>query len=180
MIAEKSMRANLRAAFRAASPDALSAGMNWYAEGGAFVALVAGLSGHTPEQIAAATAHLSPRTPWARNKRMVLELVETGATRGLGRSIRAARAALESSDPLATVNGPKTSAFARNLLGDFEPVTVDVWAYRAACPTGNVERMGIREYRAIARAYRDTARFFDVSPAQFQAVIWCHIRGTAI
>lgn len=179
MATAKSIRSNLRNVYRAATADQIDSGMHWYESGESFVTDLALRSGHTREQIACAVAHLSPRQSWVRNKAMTTELVTTGTTRGLGACIRRAETALVSSDPLATVRGPKTNSFARNLLGLYDSVTVDVWAYRAACPTGNVENMGPREYREIAQAYIDTAKFFGVSPAQFQAIVWVTVRGNA-
>lgn len=179
MLTSKTIRANLRNVYRSASADQIDAGMRWYEQGETFVTETALRHGKTREQVAAATAHLSPRVHWVRNKAMTTELLETGSTVGLGACIRRAQDALASHDPLATVKGPKTRSFAFNLLGRYETVTVDVWAYRAACPSGNVENMGAREYRLIADAYTETARYFGVSPAQFQAIVWVVVRGKA-
>lgn len=179
MATAKSMRANIRKQYRAANENQRRAGLEWYTEGEAFVTALALQSGHTREQIAAVVAHLSPRQSWVRNKAMATELVTTGQTKGLGACISRARTALDSVDPLSTLKGPKTRSFGLNLLGRYETVTVDVWAYRAAVPTGNVENMGAREYREIAQAYIDVANYFGITPAQLQAIVWVVIRGKA-
>ena len=179
MITEKSMRANLRNVFTSGTPEQIRAGLDWYLEEQNDVVLLAREYGKTAEQVAAAMAHMSPKTPWKRNKAMTRELLATGTTRGMSGPIGRAKLALVSDNPVEEINGPKTSSFAKNLLGRYETVTVDVWAYRAACPSGNVEKMGVREYRVIEAAYRATAKHFGVSPAQFQAAVWVIIRGAA-
>lgn len=179
MITEKAMRANLRKVYTNATHEHINAGMNWYEDGNLFVLDTASKYGHTPEQIAVAVAHLSPRQSWARNKAMATELVSTGTTKGLGACIARATNALTHSDPISTLKGPKTRSFGLNLLGRYETVTVDIWAYRAACPTGDIEKMGKREYDAIERAYIATAKHYGISPAQFQAIVWVAIRGKA-
>ena len=179
MITEKSMRSNLRRRFDNASDIDISAGMSWYEDGNLFVRKTAIEYGHTNEQIATAVAHLSPRQSWNRNKTMTTELVSTGTTRGLGACIARATNALTHDEPLSTLKGPKTRSFGLNLLGRYETVTVDIWAYRAAVPSGDIEKMGIREYRAIESAYIATAKHYGISPAQFQAIVWCATRGKA-
>lgn len=179
MITEKQVRSNLRKVFRRGTPEQIQAGVDWYREEQLDVAQLAYEYGHTPEQVAAAMAHMSPKTPWVRNKKMCAELLATGQTRGMSGNIERARRALQSDTPIEDMNGPKTSSFAKNLVGRYETVTVDVHAYRAANPTGNVEKMGIVEYRLIEQAYIKTAQFFGYSPAQFQAIVWVIIRGKA-
>jgi hypothetical protein len=179
MLSEKTIRANLRNVYRRGTANQIKAGAEWYAEEQRDVELLASEYGHTREQVAAAMAHLSPKTPWARNKQMTRELIATGSTRGMSGNIERARRALISDTPIEDMNGPKTSSFAKNLVGRYETVTVDVWAYRAACPSGDVERMGKVEYRLIESAYIATAKHFGYDPAILQAIIWCIIRGKA-
>lgn len=179
MITEKAMRANLRRRFENASELHIESGLTWYESAQSDVSAIACEFGHTVEQVAAAMAHLSPKCPWARNKKMTRELVSTGTTKGMGGPISRAKSALISSTPIEDMKGPKTSSFAKNLVGRYETVTVDIWAYRAACPSGDIERMGTKEYRAIECAYKATAKHYGISPAQFQAIIWCAVRGKA-
>lgn len=74
-----------------------------------------------------------------------------------GRSWNMAADALNSDNPLDTLNGPKVKAFAANLLGDTTQVTVDVWAIRAACQDRsdevNLSHKGV--YAKIEKAYQD-------------------------
>lgn len=179
MLSEKTIRANLRNVYRRGTLEQIYEGLAWYEEEQTDVANLAIEFGHTPEQVAAAMAHMSPKTPWARNKVMCRELLETGSTRGMSGPIERAKSALVSATPIEDMRGPKTTSFAKNLVGRYETVTVDVWAYRAACPSGDVEKMGIREYRLIENAYVATAKHFGISPAQFQAIIWVIVRGKA-
>ena len=87
-----------------------------------------------------------------------------------------ARKALESDNPLGTFGGPKTRAFARNISGDREAVTVDVWACRVAgIDETKLSRVGV--YEAVAQAYRDAASVKGVDPATMQATTWVTARG---
>lgn len=77
-------------------------------------------------------------------------------------------------------NGPKVNAFARNIMGDYDAVTIDMWAFVAACgdlPEKHLSRVGA--YETIADAYRVAAKKFGITPAQMQAVTWIAIRGRA-
>jgi hypothetical protein len=86
-----------------------------------------------------------------------------------------------------TLNGPKTSRFARNIMGDMDAATVDVWMMRAAYGERDVPRSsdGIpaaptgRRYLMIERAIRAAARRCGTTAAQLQAVTWILVRGAA-
>jgi hypothetical protein len=104
----------------------------------------------------------------------------------MGRSIAFAQSALDAyangGDPLATLNGPKTSNFARNLLGDTDAVTIDAWAARVALPElgrKDVDRVMGRKgvYDGIAEAYRTAADRRGVSPSTMQATTWIVARN---
>jgi hypothetical protein len=165
---------------RATSAD-LDNGAGWYAEGEKLVDELADEFELTRESVAAVIAHLSPRTTWSRNTQGARALLATGAAPGcLGANVDRARDALESADPLATLNGPKTSRFALNLLGDRDAVTVDVWAVRVALGDRDdldqvLARVGM--YAAIEHAYRTAARRMGVDPTTMQATTWVVARN---
>jgi hypothetical protein len=163
------------------TPADVEAGAQWYGAGGAFIDTLAARTGYSREHVAAVVAHLSPRTPWARNLDGATALLTTGEAPGcLTANIDRARNALASSAPLKTFNGPKTAAFVHNLLGDEECVTVDVWAVRIALGDRDdaemiLARVGI--YAAVEYAYQLAARRVGVSPTTMQATTWVVARG---
>jgi hypothetical protein len=67
-------------------------------------------------------------------------------------------------------------AFAANLRGDLDYVTVDMWAMRAI--GGNPERITKTVQTDVVKGYTLAAIRAGMSPAEFQAVVWVHVRGT--
>jgi hypothetical protein len=76
------------------------------------------------------------------------------------------------------LNGQKTNAFARNIAGDTNAVTIDVWMIRAA---GFDASKGVNksEYILLADCVRIVAMHFGLTPAVMQALIWIVARGEA-
>lgn len=172
------------ATFTLATDEQRAEGAEWYADAGSLVDVLTDISGATREQIAGMVAQLSPRTSWTRNVSAAWELVTRGyvSPGTLAANVRRARIALASDAPLSTIHGPKTSAFARNILGDRQAVTVDVWAARTALGTYDkrtietrLKRVGV--YDAIAHAYRIAATRLGVDPVECQATCWIVERG---
>ncbi|AJD82503.1 hypothetical protein SHEEN_85 [Mycobacterium phage Sheen] len=168
----------MRVFARATEADIL-AGKAWYHEAQGVARELADNADISVTAAAAVIAHLSPRCPWERNIAMARELVYTGDTRGLRGNIDKARRAMVADDPWSTFgNGPKTRAFAANILGDEHAVTVDVWAARIAGITE--DQLGlVGVYEAVAHAYRLAAKRVGITPAQMQAITWVVIRGSA-
>lgn len=182
--------ARILATWHRATDADRESGARWYREDSETVlgALVAA-GAPTREHASAVVAHLSPRTTWARNVAGALALVSEGETgaRALGcmsASVARAVSALSAADAegaMATLKGPKTSRFARNLLGDSEAVTVDVWAARVAMgacvedPEKVLGRTGV--YDACEAAYREAAHRMGVDPTTMQATTWIVARN---
>lgn len=162
-------------------------GARWYgAEATSVLGALVAAGAPSVEHAAAVVAHLSPRTTWARNVAGAMAMVTSGrAAAGalgcMGANMQRAEKALASTDPLATLNGPKTRRFALNLLGDREAVTVDVWAARVAMgdtvsDTEKVlSRVGV--YDACETAYREAAHRVGVDPTTMQATTWIVARN---
>lgn len=165
--------------FARATEDDILAGKGWYSEAQGVARELAEEAGMSVTAAAAVIAHLSPRCPWERNITMARELVRTGDTKGLRGNIGKARRAMVADDPWSTFgNGPKTKAFAANIIGDDHAVTVDVWAARIAGITE--EQLGlVGIYEAVSHAYRLAAKRVGITPAQMQAITWVVIRGSA-
>lgn len=177
---------NILAVWAEATPAQIEAGAQWYSEARELAVLLSAQSGHDIDTVAAVIAHLSPRTPWASNVAAATSLLTTGEAPGqLRMNVERARAAIASDNPLATINGPKTQAFAANIIGDDQAVTVDVWAARVAGVhrdklakrkvKGGVTTYPV--YESVAEAYRIAAAEAGVSPATMQATTWILARN---
>lgn len=171
------------ATYTVADPAALEAGAAWYASGRREARRLARLGppGFGPVRAAAVLAALSPRAQWSVNLRWAERLITSyGAAEPPAVSMRGHRAKawriLHGADPDRELSGPKVRAFWRNLCGDAEPVTVDVWAARAA---GLDERELARRgsYERVAEAYRAVAADVGLAPCDLQGAVWMGIRG---
>jgi len=137
------------------------------------------ISGTSASHGAALIAATSPRTRWSANLAMARGVAMGDAhVPGLKRNVATARRALTLADPAEVFRGPKTRAFHANLSGDESAVTLDIWMCRAMGVTpATLARVGV--YEALADIVRNLAARYDVTPAQFQAVVWVQIRGAA-
>lgn len=167
--------------FDSATPSNLEAGARWYDEAGQLAAELSDDDGVIGvDHAAVVIAHLSPRTDWTRNVMGAVELIRHGQ-RGngiIGDNFQRALDSLALGDPFESF-GPgasKTLNFARNIMGDREAVTVDVWACRVAdLDELKLPRKGA--YDAVAHAYRLAARRRGVDPATMQATTWVVARN---
>ncbi len=159
--------------FDAATASDVESGARWYDEAGDLAASLAATHGIEVETAAGVISALSPRTPWSRNVAGAVALLATNEAPGcIGANVDRAREVLAG----ASLNGPKTARFARNIAGDRESVTVDVWACRVADLDENaLGRKGA--YEAIEHAYRLAARRRGVDPATMQATTWIVARN---
>jgi hypothetical protein len=159
------------------------AGEAWYWRATDTIDALAAEFGHDRATVAAVVAVLSPQTPWDRNIRGARLILDAHASGDDWRSCASAsvynanvRKAFRVLDgDSSALRGPKVEAFAANLRGDLDYVTLDVWAIRAAI---RADLPG-RHRDAIARGYRLAAARAGISPAEFQAIIWVKVRGKA-
>lgn len=167
---------------RRATEDDILAGKAWYAAAMALARELADESALTYLQASAVISHLSPRVRWDRNKAAARELIYRGRrmTGIMSGPFDRAMAASVADDPMATF-GPKahkTRAFAANIAGDLNQVTVDVWIARAVGVTeAQLNRVGV--YDAIAHQFRLAAKRWGMEPAMVQAIVWIVVRGSA-
>lgn len=77
------------------------------------------------------------------------------------------------------VTGPKVSAFLRNIMGQWQDVTLDRHAVRPISKSGKDMPSSKAERARMESAYRKAAAKRGLQPAQFQAVVWCAVRGGA-
>ncbi|OKI45099.1 hypothetical protein A6A27_11815 [Micromonospora sp. CB01531] len=167
-----------------ATPVDVARGAEWYADAGRICTEQAEATGYSRETVAAVISHLSPRTSWSRNVAGAISLLHGGDAAGcIGDNIKRARRALVSPTPLETFgpDAPKTRRFARNILGDRDQVTVDVWAARVAFGDrfDDPETVlgWVNVYDAVEHAYRLAAQRAGVDPTTMQATTWIVARN---
>lgn len=180
---ETVVRRILRVWDRASASD-VEAGARWYDEAGTLAANMA--LAHRGDDVdleraASVLSALSPRTTWNRNVIGAAAFLVGGPAAArrvgcLGRNIERARLAKRVGFEAFGPTSPKTGRFARNIAGDREAVTVDVWAMRVVdLDDTALGRKGA--YDAVEHAYRLAARRRGVDPATMQATTWIVARN---
>jgi hypothetical protein len=162
-------------AMRATMSDIADAAI-WYDDAQAVALEVARNLETSLEVGACIVAAFSPRQTWGRNVINAIAFSNGEHVPGLANNMTMAQNALLFG--FDALNGQKTNAFARNIAGDANAVTIDVWMIRAA---GFDAAKGVNksEYNLLADCVRDVAAAFGLSPAVMQALIWIVARGDA-
>lgn len=169
------MRRNLLEHIRAADASTFASGMAWYDVARATVTAIASDAGvRLSPGVVGAFAALSPRVSYQENVRLFRNLLERGPDHVacLRASVTSALACLERD---AYPTGRKVRAFAGSIMGE-DAVCLDTWALRAA---GVSDQPSSKVFASVESAYRAVAKDVGIQPRQAQAVIWCHIRGSA-
>lgn len=182
----------LSAAYAAADDDARAYGAGWYAAARAVAREIADECPCSLEQAAGAIAALSPRVSWADNQADARRLADWYFTpNGCGDWVplwglrlhafsaqqhKAVDCLTDGMGPLDILRGPKERAFYRNIIGDTDAVTVDVWVARAATRGTRDKPASHRDYADMAAGLRRAARAAGVTPRDFQAAVWVAIR----
>lgn len=181
---QRAVVARIMRAWDASDETTRTAGAAWYRTARVHAETISDASGITVDAAAAVIAHLSPRTTWARNVSYAYAVVETGSKPNgcIEDNYDRAVAALQSDTPADSFGSKahKTRAFCRNILGDDQAVTVDVWAYRLAIGTDeNMQSIlkRVDTYDSIAHCYRLAAKRAGVTPAVMQATTWIVARN---
>lgn len=180
-----SMAAQILQYWHAAEEWMRVAGGTWYAAANTFATATATATGHDVVTVAGVIAAYSPQTRWVDNLADAMNHLNGSATRSgvMGSNVKRAHNVVAGG--LAGLGkGPKTAAFARNILGDTDAVTVDVWAARAAFGTMDKALAStmlgwVGAYDLVAMAYRKAAAEAGVTPSHMQAAVWISIRGKA-
>ncbi len=178
-----------------AAPEARAYGAEWYGAAYARAADLGARYGFTTAQAAGVIAAASPRTKWnenladaelilawaedARDGLPVADLIDLASRcHALGQFVRKAAEVVALDDPLTGLHGPKQRAFYRNIMGDADGVTVDVWATRAATYGKLDGPRSRKQYADIAAAYVRAARCVGTTPRDLQAAVWVAYRGS--
>lgn len=172
---EDVLLAYMRLAMQATMNDVVSAS-TWYDEAREVALEVARNLGSTLEVGASVVAAFSPRQTWGRNVINALSFSNGEHVPGLANNMTMAQNSLLFG--FDALKGQKTNAFARNIAGDTDAVTIDVWMIRAA---GFDAAKGVNksEYNLLADCVREVAKAFGIAPSVMQALIWIVARGEA-
>lgn len=148
----------------------------WYNDACASVDAISRAAETSRERVATVIAALSPQTSVASNIRSSLALLA-----GLER-VNGVLGASWTKAAQGIVAGPKVEAFRANLLGDWNQITLDVWAWRALGfnEAPNIRsKAGAKLWRQGFARYRKAAQLLQVPPAECQAGVWSAIRVSA-
>lgn len=175
------MIANLLTLYRThALPADIQQGSYWYPAAQHIVREWAKTYTVSTSTVACVIAALSPQLEWAHNL-IIADDVLAGRNPSIGGVIQSnlakARHILadqaDSTFPYFS-QGPKVASFAENLKGNMDFVTVDTHALQAALGDARATySLPWRPYTVFAECYARAAQTVDLSPAMFQAIIWC-------
>ena len=178
-------------AYRAATPEHLAAGLGWYAEAHR---VACDIDPMNPARAAGVLAALSPRCQWSTNVAWARAMVAC-ADAGLpcppcGTMDNRATAwrIAQGAEPLAALgtlsrtgrvqSGMKVRSFFRNIMGDTDAVTCDVWAAKVATGSASETLVGSPVgYARLAEAFTRAASILGVTPREVQAATWVAARG---
>lgn len=175
---QDTFRRNYVALFHKAIAEDIRDGRAWYAEANATATAWANASGRSVANVATLIAVLSPQCDWDRNLAAAFALLN-GETPGAGplpsSVVKAQRVLDEGIEDTRVVmpTGNKVAAFARNIAGDTDAVTVDTHMTEAAfCSPDRRPFPKDAAYRVLADAIRLAADECAEEPAVFQAIVW--------
>lgn len=151
--------------------DEMQDAKTWYASAKCHAHAISFTMNIPLENAASVISAFSPRVQWNRNMALAWQFATGQTVRCLTISKRNAEKA--TSMGFAALNGQKTNAFARNIAGDLDAVTIDAWMLR---PFG-LKEANKTNYRTLADAIRTVAREVNMTPADLQALIWVRLRG---
>ena len=177
------MSSNLAAIAARLTTEEVAAGVGWYPLARRHAQRMAREHGTTVHRAAGVIAALSPRCRWAENLRRADKALASGTARGLFAD--KANRIIAGDAPLAVLSGQKVTRFYRNICGNLEPVTLDIWAIAAYLgykpDEAELKRLIERKggYERVEGEYQDTADTLGLRPAEFQASAWVHVRGHA-
>jgi len=128
------------------------------------------------EQAASIVSAFSPRQRWSVNVRQALRFAHGDETmRCLPNNLKMAKSALENG--FDALNGKKTNSFARNIAGDENAITIDVWMMRSAgIPKDSPSK---KDYTQLSEAIEKIAMETAMTPRTVQALVWIVYRGSA-
>jgi hypothetical protein len=148
----------------------------WYRESRRFARSLAREHGGGLARPAGIIAALSPQVQWHRNKAMAADMMATGTCTGqTGANELKAWRIWQGERPLRVLGGPKVTNFYRAMMGHEDAAVIDTWMLHAL--DWGKRGCSAKEYERCAAALREAASMTALTTAQFQAVVWTHVRG---
>lgn len=153
-------------------------GSTWYRRSRCAARSLARANGCTLSQAAGVIAAISPRMRWGANLRLADAILKGEQVTGVfGANLAKAHRIMAGERPLDVLGGNKVRAFYRAIMGDESSVVIDVWMLRAA--GWDKRSLTPRKYQRVAAALTEAAKAVGVSLADFQAIVWTQVRGSA-
>lgn len=176
-----------------ASDEVRDAGIEWYAgEGRALAERVTAETGLPLELSAAVVSSNSQRTSWARQVKTTSAFVQHILDGGdvdencpkastFWKTLERSAEIIRNGSAASIAKSPKLGAFLRNILGDYEVVTVDVWAMRVVLGRDKGEdELGVwckgRRHQMLQAAYHLAAERIGRNVAEVQAAVWLEVQ----
>jgi len=166
--------ANYSTLLDSATPEQIAQAANWYSEAQDIAKSMSDISGLSIEKCASILAAFSPRERWNTNVKYANMFINGGNPPTLTNNINMAYGAMVHG--FNALNGLKTNSFARNIAGDKDAVTIDVWMIRAAGMDAN-KGVNDTQYRILSEIVKELAADRKMYPATAQALIWIIVRG---
>lgn len=167
---------------KSATPAQIEQAVQWYADAELVAHEMVGIFdargiGVNIENTASIISAFSPRNRWSRNVLQALNFAH-GMDNYVGLKNNLVMAENAMVNGFNALKGMKTNSFARNIAGDENAVTIDVWMMRAAGLTSDSPNK--TQYRELSQAVTDVAMEYRMTPRAMQALIWIIFRGSAV
>jgi len=147
---------------------------NWYNDISDYLQLTYGDDAELVADLLAAT---SPRVQVKKNWRLALRIYDDFKA---GRGINL-QGIMKSMHPNVfralqgqELSGEKVKNFAKNLKGNLDAITIDMWMLRAYKIDGG--RITKKQYAILAKQIRKDSKKHRLLPAEYQAVVWTKVR----
>ncbi len=166
--------------WHAASDETREAGLAWYERAQVITGRWAQIYGVNKAFVCGIIAVLSQRQRWQTNLLQAERCLQWYRPKGIKSAVDKALAIFENADFETlehSVRGPKVEAFYDAIMGNTASVVLDSHMIRAAYP--DKRSLTVKQYAALASVLRAEAASVGVAPREFQAVVWCQIRGRA-
>lgn len=128
--------------------------------------------------LAAITAVFSINKKWLENKKRVIEYLETGEVVGTGlmknKIERLENCNMDEDCIKDILGGLKIQNFFVNLYRPYETEHISIDRHMIKISGHYKERVTIKQYKQIAKAYKELAWENNIIPNRFQALLWCH------
>lgn len=146
-------------------------GRHWYRHAASEVGAAARKLGISPVRFSDLLAIMSPRVSVRKNIGLTLAYLAGDRSEKPAGCLAAVWAAVRHYERTGEIRGPKTSAFAKAIRGDYRAVVLDVWMARAfGVEQSEFSRPAV--HREAAKRIRNVAKRLGWAPAEVQAAIW--------